>query len=326
MKKKILCGSLILILILSLLSGCQMQEAENPYALAENWAYAQREDTGKRADLFFLCPTVYSDGFNMPLDDAAGRESFLGATNMELGIYEKECRVFAPYYEQAGLDVYSAAPDEREPYLILAYESAADAFRYYMEHENNGRPFILAGFSQGADMCIRLLEEFGADQAVQDRMVACYAIGWRVTEADRKAWPHLKMAEREDDTGVIVSFNTEAESIDGSFAIPNGTRALSINPLNWKTDSTPADKTLNLGACFTDYSGSIVNEIPHLTGAYIDPERGALKVPDVSPEDYPAGLDFCQPGVYHIYDYLFFFRNLQENVSARVDAFLKNRN
>ena len=31
-----------------------------------------------------------------------------------------------------------------------------------------------------------------------------------------------------------------------------------------------------------------------MTGAYIDPERGALKVTDVSPEDYPAALSFLQ--------------------------------
>lgn len=323
MKKRVLCLSMTVLLILCLFTGCGKQDGETKYALPENWAYAEKEKTEKPADLFFLCPTVYSSVFNMPLDDQTGRENFVGATNMEKGIYEEKCRIFAPYYGQAGLDIYSTAPDEREPYLILAYDDAAEAFHYYMEHENNGRPLVLAGFSQGADLCIRLMEEFGDEKALQDVLVACYAIGWRVTEADRKAYPHLKMAEGEDDTGVIVSFNTEAEEIDGSFAIPNGSRALSINPLNWKTDGTPADRSLNLGACFTDYSGSIVEEIPNLTGAYIDADRGALKVPDVTPEQYPARLSFCQPGVYHIYDYQFFYRNLQENVAVRVDAFLK---
>ena len=39
-----------------------------------------------------------------------------------------------------------------------------------------------------------------------------------------------------------------------------------------------------LGACFTDYSGSIVEETPNLCGAYLDTERGTLKVMDVTPE------------------------------------------
>ena len=92
--------------------------------------------------------------------------------------------------------------------------------------------------------------------------------------------------------------------------------------LNWRTDSTPADKSLNLGACFTNYGGEIEQEIPNLTGAYIDPERGALKVPDVTPEQYPAGLDIFQEGVYHLYDYQFFYRNLQKNVQTRIATWL----
>ena len=104
-----------------------------------------------------------------------------------------------------------------------------------------------------------------------------------------------------------------------------GRETLCINPLNWKTDDTPADKTLNKGACFTDYSGNIKTEIPELTGAYIDPVRGALKVTDVTVEDYPPVLSIFDSGVYHLYDYQFFYRNLQENVSVRVAEYIANK-
>ena len=152
-------------------------------------------------------------------------------------------------------------------------------------------------------------------------LVACYAIGWSISEEELAAYPHMQFASGERDTGVIVSFNSEAEEIDDSLIIPAGTHTLAINPLNWKTDGTPADKSENLGACFTDYEGNIQTEIPHLTGAYIDSERGALKITDVSAQDYPAGLSIFQDGIYHIYDYQFFYRNLQENVGVRVDAY-----
>ena len=36
----------------------------------------------------------------------------------------------------------------------------------------------------------------------------------------------------ESDTGVIISFNSEAEYIDDSLMIPKGTKTLAINPLN----------------------------------------------------------------------------------------------
>lgn len=305
-------------------SSVESAEAAPDYSNAENWAYLETEDTDKTADVFFISPSVYGgsdDACNMSLSDTDTKESFVGAINMEKGIYDADSRFFAPYYRQIGLNVYEMPEADREPYLETAYADVRDAFLYYMENYNEGRPIILAGFSQGADMCLRLMKDLFDDETLADQLVACYAIGWRITQGDLDEYPHLKVASGENDTGVIVSFNSEAEDINDSLMIPEGTKTFAINPLNWKTDSTPADKSLNQGACFTDYSGEITSEIPELTGAYIDETRGALKVPDVSPEDYPAGLSIFTDGVYHLYDYQFFYRNLQENVQTRIDAF-----
>jgi hypothetical protein len=322
--KKITSFFLTMIFIFSL-CGCGNGTDVTDYSASQNWAYLESDETGTAADVFFLCPTVYSgsdEAQNMPLDDEESKESFLGATNMEKGIYDDSTRFFAPYYRQAGLSVYEMPSDEREDYLSLAYEDVKDAFEYYMDEYNDGQPIILAGFSQGADMCIRLLKDCFDDPDINELLVACYAIGWSITEEELEEYPHLKFASGADDTGVIISFNSEAENIDDSLTIPKGTKTLAINPLNWKTDGTYADKSLNLGACFTDYDGNITEEIPHLTGAYIDDVRGALKVPDVSPKEYPAGLPIFEDGVYHLYDYQFFYRNLQENVNIRLEAYI----
>ena len=321
--------ALFLALVLAfLLAGCgKTEEPSSQYAQAENWAYLETDKTAD-TDVFFLCPTVYvggEDSFNMSLDDETTKGDFLGAINMEKGIYDQDARFFAPYYRQVGLNVYLLAEEEREPYLELAYEDVKDAFTYYLEHCNQGRPIILAGFSQGADMSLRLLKDCFAEEEVNDLLVACYAIGWRITEEELAEYPHLRFASGEDDTGVIVSFNSEAEAVTDSLMIPAGTRTLAINPLNWKTDGTPAAREENLGACFTDYSGKIAAEIPQLTGAYVEPVRGALKVTDISPEDYPSMLPTFADGIYHIYDYQFFYRNLQENVEVRLNAYLAAR-
>ena len=120
-------------------------------------------------------------------------------------------------------------------------------------------------------MCLELIKDYPEEM---DDMIACYCIGWALTKEDVEEYPQLVPASGETDTGVVVCFSSEAEEITDSFFIPEGSWSYSINPLNWKTDSTPADKELNLGACFTDYEGNITEEIPHLTGAYIDPESG----------------------------------------------------
>ena len=333
--RKLSASVLTVIFIILSVTGCTpsklASEAEKAaregldYSDGSLWIYNEDASSeGLEADCFLICPSVYSANggdYNMPTYDGTALSSFKGALNMEKGIYSDTCVMYAPVYRQVSLEVYDMTPDESAQYFETAYDDVRDAFLYYMQNYNNGRPLVLAGFSQGADMAIRLMKEFGDCPEVKKVLVACYAIGWSFTDDDLAEAPFLKPAQAEDDTGVIIAFDCEAEYVDTSLVVPAGTKTYSINPLNWKTDSTPAGKELNLGACFTDYSGMITAEIPNLTGCYIDPERGSLKVTDVTSEDYPPVLDMFSNGEFHIYDYLFFYRNLQENVAVRAAAF-----
>ena len=302
-------------------SGVTDSSDATDYSDENNWAYfGIGED--KAADLFLICPTVdLNDEYNMSLDDEKTKEKFTGALNMERGIYEDSTRMYAPYYKQAAMKVYDLDGDEREQYMQIAYDDISAAFDYYLENENKGRPIVLAGFSQGADMCYRLLEEYFGNDELYNRLVAVYAIGWPCTEEMVDRYPQIKPAASADDIGTVISFDCEAEDVTGTFICPEDVKACTINPLNWKTDSTVADRSLNDGACFTDYSGAIVSEEEELCGCYIDEERGVLKVTDISPKDYPAHLTLLPEGAYHIYDYQFFYRNLQENVANRINIF-----
>ena len=138
-------------------------------------------------------------------------------------------------------------------------------------------PALSACLAEGAAKVGYALQEnwawFGADgAALAEHLVATYAIGWPLTGEMRAQFPQPKPAQSADDLGVVVSFACEAEGVTETFIVPEGTRALSINLLNWRTDSAPAAKEENLGARFTDYSGSIVHDAGALCGAYC---RGA---------------------------------------------------
>lgn len=329
--KKAFTLALTALLSLSLVS-CQSSEEteaeEALYADLANWAY-WGESLSEEApvDCFFIAPTVYfaeDEVYNLSLDNDAVKGDFLGASNMEKGIYAEDCNMYAPYYSQVSIEVYEMEDEVSDAYLDIAYESVREAFLYYMTEENDGKPIVLAGFSQGADMSLRLLKEFFTEDGYGNQLVACYAIGWGITQEELDAYPHLAMAQYADDTGVIVSFNTESAGITSSLMVPETT--LSINPLNWCTDSTYASPEENLGACFTDYTGEVLLEIPALTGAYLDETRGTLIVDDsITAEDYPPVLAIFEDGIFHLYDYLFFYRNLEENVGVRVDAYLASQ-
>ena len=292
------------------------------YADEGGWAYFGVGE-GKDADLFLICPTVdMNDEYNMSLDDEDTKASFTGALNMERGIYEDATRMYAPFYRQAAMKVYSLSREEWEPYMKIAYSDVSAAFSWYMENENEGRPIILAGFSQGADMCYRLLEEYFGDEDLYNQLVAVYAIGWPCDAKMVEKYPQIVPAAGETDTGVVVSFDCEAPEVSETFINPEGEKAYCINPLSWKTDGTDADRSENIGSCFTDYDGQIQKEEAELCGCYIDKNRGVLKVTDVNSSDYPPVVPGLPEGAYHVYDYQFFFRNLQKNVGDRLDSYM----
>ena len=319
--KKILIMLFAMLLMLAAFAGSAAYGEAVDYSRPESWAYyAIGED--RSADVFLICPTVdIKDEYNMSMTDEKTRASFLGALNMERGIYEDAARLYAPFYRQAAMKAYGLEAEEREKYLVLAYGDVSDAFAWYLAHENEGRPIILAGFSQGADMCLRLMEEYFADEDLYAQLVAVYAIGWPCTADVTERSPWIIPATGAEDIGVVISFDCEAPEVAETFINPASQRAFAINPLNWKTDGTPAEKTENLGACFTDYSGEIQREVAQLCGCYIDEARGAVKVTDIDAADYPAIVPGLPEGAYHVYDYQFFFRNLQQNVTLRVERY-----
>ena len=323
--------SVLWVLLLVLAAGAIAEKTTDEHWLPldygdpQNWVCMGEENDTAPVDVFLIAPSAFGGkegSWFMDLSNEKGRSNFIAGVKMEKGIYDQGTRFYAPFYRQVGYNVYSLPEEEGESLKRTAYADVRDAFLYYLDHLNEGRPFILTGFSQGAEMNLRLMKDLFTDEALQKRLIACYALGWRLTGEDTQTWPWLRAAQERTDTGVIISFNSEAENVKESEVVPAGVKTLSINPLNWRTDGVKAEKELNLGACFTDHEGKITDEIPALTGAYLDEERGTLKVTDIDPEVYTATLPTLGPGVYHLYDYQFFYRNLQQNVQDRIQAYL----
>jgi len=319
MKRRLLSG--ILLAVLSL--GILLFPLGGFYRSPLHWAERDRNGS-KPVDVFLVGATAdwgndgtFSTSCFLP-DDRYFQSHLL---NMQEGLYSGTCNLYAPYYRQACLSVYYLPDPDRGPYLGKAYRDVAAAFEWYLTHDNRGRPFILAGYSQGADLALRLLEQYFDDPELQSRLVAAYLIGWRVTKEDLQQFPHLKMAAGETDTGVIVSFNSEMPGLEGSIIVPEGGYTYGINPLNWTTDGTPADKSLNPGTVTLHMDGTADRDQVGLLGCYQSPSRGTMLVADVSPKDYPPGEPIFVEGCYHNFELSFYYRSVQQNVRDRVDAF-----
>ncbi|WP_281175395.1 DUF3089 domain-containing protein [Methanogenium cariaci] len=195
------------------------------------------------------------------------------------------------------------------------------AFEYYIDNLNEGRPFIIAGHSQGTMALIELIKNrFGDDESLRNRMVAAYLIGYTVTDADLAA-ANLTAAERADDTGVVVTYNTQSPTSVGGPMLMEGAHCINP-PLNWKTNDTYAPKSENLGArIYNDSTGELLREVDNYCDAQINLTTGALTT--TIPEGEELDIGPYSEGVYHRYDYAFWYRNLEQNVGDRIQAFSK---
>ena len=113
------------------------------------------------------------------------------------------------------------------------------AFDYFIEHYNQGRPFILAGHSQGSVHVRTLLEKRITGTPLRERLVAAYPIGFSIDrEAMAKAVPDVPVCESAEQIGCVVSWNAV-----GPDAAPWGDprKNICVNPLTWRTDGAAAD-------------------------------------------------------------------------------------
>jgi hypothetical protein len=285
-----------------------------------NWPFAgsQYSEYEKDIDTFFIYPAVVGDGINMDISNPSQRRKAVGKILQFKGVFDGSSNFYAPYYRQTTLASISAG--ERAAYEI-AYKDVKAAFAYYLKKLNNGRPFILAGHGQGSRLLKDLMIETLQDKKLHSRLVAAYIIGYGVTREETSSYPWLAPAEKEDDTGVFISYNAQSKDIKTRmpFILPS---AHIIKPLNWKTDSTYAPKELNKGAVFFDKTGQKIKEIARFADAEIDLSKNALIVSSVNPDNffYPL-LNDALMGSYHDYDYMFYYNNLKENVAVRAEAY-----
>ena len=278
-------------------------------------------DRGGQADLFYIISTEtgdytrsegalchYADTYN---DSVRGplRGEMTGVDHLLSG----NLNYYSPYYRQCSLQSY-ASDSLTQARMPLPIGDVRRAFNYYLEHLNQGRPFILAGYSQGAIILLELLKEI--DDSAINRMIAAYVIGATVSDDDARH-PHIMAARRADDTGVTICYNSVR---DAGCALPHFEySAMAINPVNWRTDDTPATLT-------TEPSPHIPadrQQKDRLT-VRLDPTTRLLFVDGYTGTDYVLPL-IGKEGCYHSREVWLYREQLRLNMALRADSFLKQR-
>lgn len=141
----------------------------------------QHESNAQHAavDCFYVYPTVDSGpGANEDID--APHPAEISVTRTQAAPFGTLCNMFAPLYRQATLrSLFSAT--NRATSAGLAYGDVQDAFRYYLGHLNQGRPFILLGHSQGSSVLTQLMSQMiDPNAALRRQMISAVVPGWPI--------------------------------------------------------------------------------------------------------------------------------------------------
>jgi hypothetical protein len=270
-------------------------------------------------DVFFIHPTIYSGKQNESnpwnadvYDQALNLEVDQSTIKNQASVFNGSARVYAPRYRQAHINVYYTEDDViKKTALNHAYQDVKEAFQYYLDHWNQGRPFIIASHSQGTNHAERLLDEFINQKPLKLRFVAGYLIGMPIKK-DR--YDGILPCESPEEIGCWMSWNTYKKGYFPQDFYQTYDNALSTNPLNWRIDESHAARDENLGGVMRKYT----QIIPAVTDA--QNHNGVLW----SEKPHFPGRIFLTRKRYHIVDYNLFYVNIRENVAERVGNFLSN--
>lgn len=300
------------------------------YSVTSHWlALPVAPVPAKPVDVFYLYPTAWTstDPTNphfAAIDDSTMLAQAPASYARQATAFETVGNVYAPFYRQFN----SSAVDRLSNIASLPTLDAVAAFDYYIKHFNNGRPYILVGHSQGATVLSNLLSGYmSQNPAAYQNMVAAYVIGNPITPAYLTQNPHLKFATGPDDTGVIISYNTESPVVIGTNPVLYGSVGLVINPISWVVnDETTASATSSLGSFMPNSSLTAWGLKSNYADATINVARGVLICSSVPPADLPFmnAIDVAQGfplGVYHTFDIPFYYYNLRANAQNRANKF-----
>lgn len=295
----------------------------NKIDLADTIPYqsnVKNEQNIARADVFFLYPTIYTQKptnrytWNADTNDEKLNKQIDESTIMnQATVFNGSCRVFAPRYRQAHYYVFlTPNKTDKEQALDLAYQDIKAAFEYYLKNENQGRPIVIAGHSQGTILAGRLLKEFFDGKPLQKQLVEAYLIG---IATPANYFQTILPSDSPEATGGFVTWNTFAKNYYPNYYADGLDSAVCTNPLTWHINEDYAPRELNKGGVglkFTFVEKPVDAQV----------HDGMLWIC----KPYIKGRAFIKIKIWHRADINLFWMNIRENVALRIENYFDKKN
>jgi hypothetical protein len=164
-------------------------------------------------DCFYVYPTVSLDA-TANSDMTAGPEE-ANVARAQLARFGSQCRIYAPLYRQVTLTALRAGIAGRPMTNVdrtLGYNDVVDAWKYYLEHDNQGRGVVLIGHSQGSGVLTQLIRNEIDGKPIQDQIVSALLLGTNIAVPKGKdvggSFQSMPLCRSANQTGCIISYVT----------------------------------------------------------------------------------------------------------------------
>ncbi len=163
-------------------------------------------------DCFYVYPTISTDP--TPNSDMTADPAEMNVVRQQFARFGSVCRTFAPMYRQvtlAGLRRVLAANAGGSPLEQgVQYDDVRDAWNYYLQHDNNGRGFVLVAHSQGSFILSRLIREEIDGKPVQQRMLSAILLGTTIAVPKGKdvggSFQHVPLCHSATQLGCVITY------------------------------------------------------------------------------------------------------------------------
>jgi Protein of unknown function (DUF3089) len=191
-----------------------------------------------KADCFYVYPTVDLSLIPGNHDDFSSLEPMARTTTAQAARFRQSCALYVPLYRQVTIGTYLQRKESRERGLGVAFADVEASFSEYLERYNHGRPIVLLGHSQGAEMVVRLVRRFfDNDPAMRKRLLVAMAIGGELEAPSGTTvggtFDNVPACTSETQTGCAIAYRSYAKELPvdpGRSAPKPGDDSLCTNP------------------------------------------------------------------------------------------------